>query len=144
SQQVLLELREGATHVHPEWSPPGSDPERVRLTGRATASIEVDGEPREVAVLVARGEGVELTVIDDDAWPLVLRRVEGANYWRLLGIDYAELGDGENEEDDDLPAPELAGPLASTGPLTADEFVAVAQRLGVAGLAMDHRGSSFF
>jgi len=143
SKTMLFELRAGGTRLRSEWSAPGSQPEPLRLTERATAEIEIDGEPHEFAVLVASGDGVELTVVDDEAWPLVVERVEGDNYWRLLAIDHGEMGEGENDDDDDLPPPEPAGPLAATGQIDADAFVALCQRLGVAGMDMDYQGSRF-
>lgn len=144
SRAMLLELRAGGTRLRSEWAPPGTGPEPLSLSERTTAEVEIDGEPHELDVLVASGDGVELTVVDDEAWPLVLERVEGDNYWRLLAIDHGELGDGENDDDDeDLPPPEPAGPLAATGSITADAFVALCQRLGVAGMDMDYEGSRF-
>ncbi|MFY0537689.1 hypothetical protein [Nannocystis pusilla] len=144
SRTQLMELRAGATRLRPEWSPPGSEPEAVTLKERIAVEIEVDDEPQEFTALVAAGDGVEVTVIDDEAWPLVVERVEGDNYWRLLAIEHGELGDGENDDDDeDLPPPEPAGPLAATGQIDTDAFVALCQRLGVAGMDMDYQGSRF-
>ncbi|MBZ5712838.1 hypothetical protein [Nannocystis pusilla] len=144
SRTMLFELRAGGTRLRSEWAAPGSEPLPLKLTERATAELEIDGEPQELAVLVASGDGIEVTVVDDEAWPLVVERVEGDNYWRLLAIDHGELGEGENEDDDeDLPPPEPAGPLAATGQISGDAFVALARRLGVAGMDMDYQGSRF-
>lgn len=144
SREMLRELRGGATELRPEWAPPGSRPQAVKLTGRTTAEIELDGETVEVPVLAARGDDIELRVVDDDEWPLVLERIEGDNFWRLLAVDHEDLSDDDDDEaEEDLPPPEPAGPLANTGQITGDQFVNLAQRLGVAGMDMDYEGSRF-
>lgn len=143
SRTQLMELRAGATRLRREWAPPGSQPGQLTLKERVVVEVEIDDEPQEFTALVAAGDGVEVTVIDDEAWPLVVERIEGDNFWRLLALDHGELGDGENDDDDDLPPPEPAGPLAATGQIGSDAFVALCQRLGVSGMDMDYQGSRF-
>lgn len=144
ARAALRELRTGATRLRPEWAPADSEPVAVTLSRRVVAEIEVDGETREVEVLMATGDGVELRVVDDDEWPLVIERVEGDNFWRLVALEYDEFDEGEADDDEeDLPPPEPAGPLAATGPISGDAFVALAQRLGVTGMNMDYEGSRF-
>lgn len=144
SRAALQELRAGQTRLRPEWAPPGAEPTTLTLRERLTLTIDAEGEPLEVPVLVAHGDGVELRVIDDERWPLVVERLEGDNYWRLLSLDRndgAMLSD--DDDDDELPPPEPAGPLAPTGRLDLDAFVALCQRLGVQGIDMDYDGTRF-
>ena len=141
SRASLCELREGETRLRPEWGPSEGEAVRLALRERTTVEIVHDGERRDVEVLVAAGEGVELTVVDDDEWPLVVERVEGDNFWRLLAVASARE-EGE-EEEEALPPPEPAGPMAPTGQLSADEFVALTSRLGVSGMDMDYEGTRF-
>ncbi len=139
SRAVLRELRFGATRLRPEWSRAGLV--ELTLRERATAEIERDGETLEVEVLVARGDGIELTVLDDDEHPLVLERVEGDKFWRLQAIGH-EPDEFDDDDDDDLP-PEPAGPLAPTGRLDLESFVALTRSLGVVGMEMDREGTRF-
>lgn len=158
SQTALRELRDGSTLLRPEWAGEGSEPTTLTLKERRTVELERDGDRVEVAALVASGDDLELTVVDDETWPLVIERTEGDNYWRLEAIgrtEVPELGNEDDDDDDDpdddtddsdeedLPPPVPAGPLHRTGPLTTDDFVALTQRLGVTGMDMDYEGTRF-
>jgi hypothetical protein len=158
SQTALRELRDGSTLLRPEWAGEGSEPTTLTLKERRTVELERDGDRIEVKALVASGDDVELTVVDDDTWPLVIERTEGDNYWKLEAIGRAEvpeLGSDDDADDDDddadeleddeedLPPPVPAGALHRTGPLTPDDFVALTQKLGVTGMDMDYEGTRF-
>lgn len=153
SQTALRELRDGSTLLRPEWAGEGSEPTTLTLKERRTVELERDGDRIEVAALVASGDEVELIVVDDETWPLVIERTEGDNYWKLEAIgrtEVPELGSDDDDDDDDaeadeedLPPPVPAGPLHRTGPLTTDDFVALTQKLGVTGMDMDYEGTRF-
>ena len=157
SQQALRELREGGTLLRPEWAGEGSEPAALTLKERRTVEIERDGDTVELAALVASGDEVELVVIDDDAWPLIVERTEGDNYWKLEAIGRGEIpdldsdgdddddddDDDDSDDDDDLPPPVPAGDLHRTGPLRTDDFIALTRDLGVTGMDMDYEGTRF-
>jgi hypothetical protein len=149
SRTALRELRAGATRIRPEWA--DGEPIELTLSARRSAQIERDGETVAVPVLVASGEDLELVVIDDDTWPLIVERNEGDNYWKLEAIGRGEVpdldsdgdDDDDDDDDDDLPPPEPAGDLHATGPLATDDFIALTRRLGVSGMDMDYEGTRF-
>jgi len=150
SQQALRELREGTTLLRPEWSGEGSEPAALTLKERRTVEIERDGDTVALPALVASGDEVELVVLDDDTWPLIVERSEGDNYWKLEAIGRTAVpdldsdgDDDDDDDDDDLPPPEPAGELHHTGPLAIDDFIGLTRKLGVAGMDMDYEGTRF-
>jgi len=70
------------------WGPPAV---KVRASGKERASIEVEGEAREVEALRVKDEegSLVLLVLADTTWPLVLSHEEAGadNFWRLRRID---------------------------------------------------------
>lgn len=65
-----------------EWSDEGS------LTATpAQATVRVDDQELPVATLAAAGDGVQLTILKDDRWPLVLDRTEGDCFVRLVSVN---------------------------------------------------------
>lgn len=148
SQTALRELRDGSTLLRPEWAGEGSQPTTLTLSERRTVEVERDGDLVELAALVASGDDVELIVLDDDTWPLVIARTEGDNYWKLEAIGRTEVpgihsDDDDSDTDDDLPPPVPAGELHRTGPLTTAAFIALTRELGVTGMDMDDEGTRF-
>jgi predicted DNA-binding WGR domain protein len=82
SRRVFAELRKGPSKVRPEWS---EDEIEIAITAKGKAALLVDGELRKVDAFKAEGRDLVMWVVDDEAWPFIVSREEGDNYWRLLG-----------------------------------------------------------
>lgn len=142
AREALRELRAGATQLTAMSAPRGAPPVTLRLVAREVATIEVDAEPRELTVLHAAGDGVRVRVIDDDAWPVIVERIEGDARWHLQALTRGEFDAGD-EPDDDLADLTPGGLLAPTGPLDGAALLALARRLGATDARLDHARGRF-
>jgi hypothetical protein len=98
SRKTLRELHTGSAKVTPLWGDDddGNEPTEIEITG-ATKSTYLGAS---VTVLRAAGGEIELWIVDDERWPLVIHRSEGECSWKLLaagakaalGAKHKELG----------------------------------------------------
>lgn len=84
SRKTLRDLHTGSSKVTPLWGDEdeGNEPTEIEITG-ATETTYL-GAP--VTVLRAAGGEIELWIVDDERWPLVIHRSEGECSWKLLAV----------------------------------------------------------
>lgn len=89
----------------------GGDERELECLGKARATVHVSGKATEIDVLRIQGNGVEMWVVADASWPLVLDRRDGGEDqgWRFLAA-----GSGLTV-DDEPPKPSFGkiAPLSS-------------------------------
>lgn len=73
------------------WKSEWTDKDSLEPGTRGTAQIEVDGASQTVLTWSASGEEVEIEVLDDAAWPLLVKRVEADDcHVNLVSVDLSK------------------------------------------------------
>ncbi|MBL8796589.1 MAG: hypothetical protein JNM56_21995 [Planctomycetia bacterium] len=85
SRATLAALKAGSqADLMPEWF---DERDSLRLKARKQRKVKLDGASTSVPVLHCRGKNIELWVVDDDVWPVILERKEGEDgfyFWKFL------------------------------------------------------------
>ncbi|MDB4960368.1 MAG: hypothetical protein JWP01_367 [Myxococcales bacterium] len=84
SRKTLRDLHAGSSKVTPLWGDDDDGDERTEIVIEITGSTESTYLGASVTVLRAAGGEIELWIVDDERWPLVLHRSEGECSWTLL------------------------------------------------------------
>lgn len=105
SRAVFAALKDrGEAQLKAEWATKETPPQTITLDGSEMMTVKIDGQKTTLTVLHAGGEDLELWVIDDARWPIILKREEcgGDNFWKLVeaGKDLAPREADEDDEDD--------------------------------------------
>ncbi len=88
-RDTLRALRSGAPFtVVGEWVDDREHP--MQVVGIDACPVIVDGKVRKIPVVVAQGKEITLWIVNDERWPILVKREEYDNGWLLTRIDSAQ------------------------------------------------------
>lgn len=110
SRALFAALKAGETIAWPTVLTGDGQTVAVTKTGTGTQQVRVHGKRQTVPTIVAQGDDVDLVVLDDASWPLILVNREADDCgWQLraVGSDLdadtlADGGDGDAADDDEV------------------------------------------